>query len=127
VLVVDSGDLFFEKEIPEAVRNSAKLKARLISQIYGRIGCDAVNVGEQDLVLGVDFLRELENTSSLPFTSANLTDAKDRPLFKPYILKKIAGKTIGIFGVIGDTSEIASNVKKTTGGAAVVQDSVKAA
>jgi hypothetical protein len=86
-----------------------------------------VNVGERDLVLGVDFLKELENNSNLPFVSANLTDAKNKPLFRPYIVKKIDGKTIGIFGLIGDTAEIESNVKKITRGTVVVQDPIKSA
>ena len=127
VLIVDSGDLFFEKEEIPVVRRSARLKAHLIGQIYGRIGSDAMNVGERDLVLGVDFLKELEKTLNLPFVSANLTDAKNRPLFKPYIVKKINGKTIGVFGLIGNTAEMASNVKKMTRGAVVVQDSIKSA
>jgi len=127
VLVLDSGDLFFEKEIPETLRASAKLKAEAVARIYRTIGCDAVNVGERDLLLGVTALKELEKKFGTPFISANLTDTKNTPLFKQYVIKQIAGKTIGIFGLTGDTEEMTSIIGKITQGSVVVQDSIKAA
>ena len=128
MLIVDSGDLFIEKEdIPESFRAWTELKADLIGRIYTRTGIDALNVSETDLVLGIDFLKRMEKILDLPFVSANLTDERNNPLFKPYIIKKVSGKSVGIFGVVGDTGEIVSKVKKITRGAVGVQDAIKSA
>jgi 2',3'-cyclic-nucleotide 2'-phosphodiesterase (5'-nucleotidase family) len=68
LVVVDSGDLFNEdEELPESVQQSAKLKADVIAEIYKKIGIDAVNIGELDLVLGIGFLKELEKKHDFPF------------------------------------------------------------
>jgi hypothetical protein len=125
---VDSGDLLNEdEEITESVEQSARLKAEAIAQIYNKIGVDAVNIGELDLVLGINYLKELAKKQNFPFVSANLVDAKNVPIFKRYVIKKVNGKNIGIFGVIGDTSEMATKVSEITKGAASVQDPLKAA
>lgn len=128
VVIVDSGDLLNENEdLSEKVRESAKLKAELIAQIYNTVGIDAVGVGELDLVLGIDFLKELQEKYNFPFISANLVDEKGVPFFKPYIIKKINGKSVGIFGLIGSDSEMASKIDNLTGGRAKVQNSLKTA
>ncbi len=115
------------EKIPESVIESAKLKADVIATIYKRIGIDAVNVGELDLVLGVEFLKELEKKHDFPFISANLMDDTHAPIFKPYVIKKVNDKKVGIFGLMGDTSEMLSKVKKITDGAVSVQDPIQAA
>jgi hypothetical protein len=126
--IVDSGDLLNEdEEIPESVEKSVRLKAELITQIYTKIGIDAVNVGELDLVLGIDYLKELAKKQNFPFISANLVDANNAPIFKPYVIKKVNGKNVGIFGVMGDTSEMTEKVNQITKGAVSVQDPLKAA
>jgi 2',3'-cyclic-nucleotide 2'-phosphodiesterase (5'-nucleotidase family) len=116
-----------DEEIPKSVMESAKLKADLIARIYSRIGIDAVNVGELDLVLGVGFLKELEKRHDFPFISANLMDDRNTPIFKRYVIKKVNGKKVGIFGLMGDTSEMLSKVRKITDGAVTVQDPIQAA
>lgn len=128
MVIVDSGDLLNEdEEIPADVEKSAKLKAEVITQVLNKIGIDAVNVGELDLVLGVDFLKGLAKKENFPFVSANLVDAKGLPIFKRYVVKKVSGKNVGIFGVIGDTSEMATKVTELSKGAATVTDPLKAA
>ena len=128
LVVVDSGDLLNEdEEIPESVVQSAKLKADLIVRILKYIGIDAVNVGEMDLVLGVDYLKELVKKHDFPFVSANLVDDKGAPIFKRYVVKNVNGKNVGIFGVMGDTSEMVSKVQQITGETVSVQDPLKAA
>jgi hypothetical protein len=127
-VVVDSGDLLNEdEEIPESVQESTKLKADLIAQIYSQVGIDAVNVGELDLVLGVSFLKDIEKKRNFPFVSANLVDNKGVPAFKRYIIKKVNDKNVGIFGVIGDTSDMSAKVNQFTNGALSVQDPLQAA
>ncbi|MDR1726454.1 MAG: hypothetical protein LBT74_00750 [Acidobacteriota bacterium] len=127
-MIVDSGDLFNEdEEIPESVEKSAKLKAELFVDIYKAIGIDAVNVGELDLVLGIDYLKELSAKHDFPLVSANLVGADGKPIFKPYVIAKAGGKNIGIMGLMGDTSGLPAKVGEITGGAATVTDAVKAA
>jgi hypothetical protein len=127
-VIVDSGDVLNEdEELPESIEQSTKLKAEVIAQILTKIGMDAVNVGELDLVLGIDFLKGLAKKQSFPFVSANLVDKKGVPIFKRYVVKNVNGKNVGIFGVIGDTSEMAAKVSEITKGAASVQDPLKAA
>lgn len=116
-----------DEELPESVEKSAKLKAETIAQIETKIGIDAVNVGELDLVLGVDFLKGLAKKQSFPLVSANLVDKKGLPLFKRYVIKNVNGKNVGIFGVMGDTSEMTAKVSELTKGAVTVREAQKAA
>jgi 2',3'-cyclic-nucleotide 2'-phosphodiesterase (5'-nucleotidase family) len=128
LVVVDSGDLLNEdEEIPESVQQSARMKADVIAGIYKYVGIDAVNVGELDLVLGIDYLKEIEKKQNFPFVSANLVDDKEVPIFKRYIIKKAGDKNVGIFGIIGDTSEMAAKVSEITKDAVFIQDPLPAA
>ena len=47
--------------------------------------------------------------------------------FKRYIIKKVNDKNVGIFGVIGDTSEMVSKVSEITKDAVSIQDPLQAA
>jgi hypothetical protein len=128
LVIVDSGDLLNEdEEIPESVMKSAKLKAEAITEIYTKIGIDAVNIGELDLALGIDYLKELAKKQNFPFISANLVDSNNALIFKPYIVKEVNGKKVGVFGVIGDTSDMVEKVKQITKGAASVKDPLETA
>ncbi len=79
------------------------LRVDLLVQSYNDIGYDAVNVGEKDLMMGVKFLSDMSQKAKFPFISANLVDKKNqKPIFKPYVIKEIAGLKIGIFGLLDD-------------------------
>jgi 2',3'-cyclic-nucleotide 2'-phosphodiesterase (5'-nucleotidase family) len=128
LVIVDSGDLFNEDEvIPENVLEGSKLKADVMAQIFKKIGIDAANVGELDLALGVKYLKEIEKKYDFPFVSANLVDDKEAPIFKRYIIKKVNDKNIGVFGVMGDTSEMASKVSEITQDSVFIRDPLQAA
>jgi hypothetical protein len=67
------------------------------------MGYDAVNVGEQDLMIGFKFLSDLTQKAKFPFLSANLIDKKSQKgVFKPYVIKEISGVRIGIIGLMDD-------------------------
>lgn len=106
---------------------AARLKADAMVQIFSHIGVDAVNVGEKDLALGVPYLKELEEKYNFPFISANLTDENDTPIFRRYIIKNIDGKNVGIFGLMGDTSEMIHEVQNASAGTVKVLDILEAA
>lgn len=116
-----------DEEIAESVLPASKLKAELLVQIYKAIGIDAVNVGELDLALGVNYLKELEKKTDFPFVSANLVNANNEPIFKRYVISKAGGKTVGIFGIMGDTSDMAAKVSEISKGTVSVTDALQAA
>jgi len=67
------------------------------------MGYDVANVGEKDLMMGLKFLSGLSQKAKFPFISANLVDKKTyKEVFKPYVIKEIAGLRIGIFGLLND-------------------------
>ncbi|MFH0812044.1 MAG: hypothetical protein V2A69_04290 [Pseudomonadota bacterium] len=62
---------------------------------------DALNVGEFDLSLGVDFLLHLRDQAKFTFISSNLFDKeKNQLLFNPYLIKTYKKWKVGIFGVL---------------------------
>jgi len=67
------------------------------------MGYDGVNVGERDLMMGLQFLSDVTPKATFPFISANLVDKKgQKAIFKPYVIKEVAGLRIGIFGLLDD-------------------------
>ncbi len=75
----------------------------LLIQSYNQMGYDVVNVGEKDLMMGFRFLSDLSQKAKWPFISSNLVEKKTRKeVFKPYVIKEIAGLKIGIFGLLDD-------------------------
>ena len=67
---------------------------------YEKIGCDAINVGNYELVAGLQFLKKMDNACNIPFISSNLRDAATGELlFKPYVIIERNGLKLGIVGV----------------------------
>lgn len=70
-------------------------------KIYETIGYDGLNVGDNDLILGVEYLRALQKHSKVPFLSANIKEKKTgNPIFTPYLIKEINGSKVGIIGFL---------------------------
>lgn len=84
-LVVDAGDLFEGTESPE--------RARRLAGAVVASGLDAFTPGERDLALGVAALQRL------PVMSSNLTDRHGARLFPGPRIFRVAGVTVGVFGV----------------------------
>ena len=76
------------------------LTADTIMRSYGKIGYDAVAVSASDLSAGHQFF-EKSAEIDFPWISANIFDISGNLLFKPSLLKKIGGITIGIIGITG--------------------------
>jgi ribosomal protein L40E len=67
------------------------------------MGYDVANIGEKDLMMGLKFLSDVSQKVKFPFISANLMDKKSqKTVFKPHVIKEIAGLRIGIFGLLDD-------------------------
>ncbi len=104
ILLLDTGNLLFRKPPQtESKRRDALLRVDLIIRSYNEMGYDAVNVGEKDLMMGLRFLSEVSPKAKFSFISTNLVDKKTgKSVFKPYVIKEIAGLRIGILGVLDD-------------------------
>ena len=104
VVLLDTGNLLFRKPPQtETKRRDALLRVDLLIQSYNDMGYDAVNVGEKDLMMGFRFLSDVTQKAKFPIVSANLVDKKTgKAIFKPYVIKQIAGLKIGVFGLLDD-------------------------
>jgi len=114
ILLFDTGNVLFRKPLQtENKKRDALLRVDLLIQSYNEMGYDVVNVGEKDLMMGVKFLLDLTGTAKFPFISTNLLDKKTRKgIFKPYVIKEMAGLKIGIIGLIDDQYESALQEKE---------------
>ena len=115
-VILDAGDLFFSTpELNDSNRVSEQFRANAILKGYGKIGCDAINVGHYELSAGLEFLLESARKSTIPFISANLRDADTyKLLFEPYLLIQRQGLTIGVVGL--------TNLVPDTTSAVVMED-----
>jgi len=128
VLVVDSGDLFFNFQNYSDSEKASK-KAQMIGRAYRHMGAAAVNVGCLDLLQGVDFLRQ-EYSQGLPLVSANLLNPSTKaPIFPPYIIKEVGGVRIAFFGLLPPESgpEISPAIQRANEGKILIADPVEAA
>jgi hypothetical protein len=67
------------------------------------MGYDVVNVGEKDLMMGAQFLSEVGSKAKFSFVSTNLVNKRTgKCVFKPYVIKEIAGLRVGILGLLDD-------------------------
>jgi len=83
-------------------------------EAYQNIGYDAINIGNYELLSGLEFLKSVDEKCSIPFLSANLKDAKTGELlFEPYIIIKRNGLSIGVIGVTNMKPDTLKSVEAT--------------
>jgi 2',3'-cyclic-nucleotide 2'-phosphodiesterase (5'-nucleotidase family) len=101
-LMIDAGDTFaIGPTSNEKEKEKARKRAEFILKIYEKMGYDAINIGDTDLILGVDYLNALSKKSKVPFLSANFREKKrGQPVFEPYRIKQVNGLKIGIIGLL---------------------------
>jgi 2',3'-cyclic-nucleotide 2'-phosphodiesterase (5'-nucleotidase family) len=108
ILVLDAGDLLFEKSlnpIPENEVNGITQKTHLIIESFNRMGYDALGIGDDDLTFGKEFLIELSKKANFSFLSSNLINEESgKPFFQLYLIKEINHLRIGIFSLISPDS-----------------------
>lgn len=96
VMVLDCGGMFNTQKKP------AELRAATIAKAMGMMKYDSVNLSDEDLGFGIDFLRKLAVDNRLPMVSANIKiyDPADQKSFvKPFIIKEFKGFKVGITGL----------------------------
>ena len=103
VLILDSGDFLFKRYLNPVPDNELKVigeKAHLVIESFNLMGYDAVGIGEDDLILGKEFLLETSKKANFLLISSNLFDeASGKPLFQSSFIKETHGLRIGIFGL----------------------------
>jgi len=110
LIILDGGDAFAtELKRDEEKTEKIRKRAALILKIYETIGYDGLNIGDNDLILGVDYLRTLQKHSKIPFLSANIRDKKTgMAIFTPYLIKEMDGTRAGVIGLL--TPDIAPHI-----------------
>ena len=96
----------------------SELKAEIGFTALKAMGYAAFNVGEKDLLLGVERLKSLEEMSGIPFLSANLFQVEDsrsktggeKPVFQPFVLHTIECQDrrirVAIVGILSGQFEV---------------------
>jgi 2',3'-cyclic-nucleotide 2'-phosphodiesterase (5'-nucleotidase family) len=100
VLLVDDGGFFPEED-------NRREAAPFLMGAMKTLGTDAVNIGDRDLRFGRAYLEQYAQRAGLPVVSANLLDKQTKkPVFTPYMIKRVGGVTVGIFGLISDKGDL---------------------
>lgn len=112
LLVLDAGDAlvlgYFDRT---SEKEKARKRAEFVLDIYEKMGYGVLNIGDTDIGLGVEYLRNLQKRVKIPFLSANLKDRRTgKPVFNPYLIKDVGGAKIGIIGLV--TANIPSYLQK---------------
>lgn len=89
VLLLDGGDNVSGGKLQDS------LKAEYYYEGLRRLGYHACALGELDLALGQDYIRDLAARKELPLLCANLHDAETGDLFaKPYLIERLGGRKV---------------------------------
>jgi len=100
VALVDAGGFFPEED-------GQQDRVAFMVDAMNLLNTDAVGVGARDLRYGASFLGAQVKRSRLPVVCANLVDARSgRPLFDPYVIKKVGNAKVGFFGLIGAKADL---------------------
>lgn len=110
---MDAGDLFFRSQNAPASDVKKRVEtARTMIDGYNAIGYQAYNVSSKDFAAGINFIKELQQIAKFPFISANILDSLTRrPIFKPYIIKKVSKKRFGIIGITSKPAKIIPGIE----------------
>jgi 2',3'-cyclic-nucleotide 2'-phosphodiesterase (5'-nucleotidase family) len=120
LLLVDAGGIIAENPKENKLRADVSLKGMKL------IGYDAINLGAPDFSLGLEYLKGMASEFSIPFVSSNLiSENKNEPWFKNYIIREFGGIKVGILGLISPKSfDALPNRAEITGLRAVSPESV---
>ena len=100
-MVLSYGNTLFKKtRFRDGEKDYRRLVSDLILKTYNVIGFDAINIGEYDLSLGVNYLKRWQKRMSLPFISANLKNKKGQSVFRPFRIMEIDGFRVGVLGLM---------------------------
>lgn len=94
-LYVDAGDFLSPKGFPP--------KDRFILRAYTMINYDAICIGDQEFVNGVEYFSKEIRPRRMRFISSTLTESSSkRLLLPPYVIRYVAGLRIAFIGVVSN-------------------------
>lgn len=106
ILLLDAGDTLFGQSGP-----SLSTEGKVIVEAMNLLGYDAMALGDRDLRLGLEALRQRMSEANFPILSANvLLSESGELLTKPYVVVSARGHKVAIVGLTGGTSPIADVV-----------------
>lgn len=110
VFNVDAGDLLFKstslEHHPEEMQSKAREHAEAVVAGLGAHAPDVVNIGELDLVFGLDTYRDYVAKASFPVISANLyTKNGERPFEGHHVVSR-GGKKVAFVGLLKPKSRV---------------------
>jgi len=84
--------------LTEAQLEQRRLKADLIAESYALVGLDVIALGDQDWILGTDWLQDMVKRHELPVVAANLQCQGSKP-YPGHKVVEVDGRRLGIIGV----------------------------
>jgi hypothetical protein len=101
-IVLDGGGTFAGGLEDQYTMGDELDKERTLLNLRGmvKMGYDAICVGEDEFIFGINFLNTIRADTHIPFLSCNIFYKDTGKLFtEPYIIKKIGKFSVGIIGV----------------------------
>lgn len=96
--MLDNGD------INKGYGRQPELKYETAMKAMAAMKYAAANVGEQDLLLSLDYLRYVADFTGVPVISANIVNPAGAPIFQQYVLRTVTVSsrtiTLGVVGII---------------------------
>ena len=100
VLLVDSGDTIQGSPLESfhSRKNNDPIDPMML--VMSSLNYDAMAVGNHEYNFGLKVLEKARSEAKFPWLSANTYDkATNKPHYKPYIIKEVAGVRVGILGL----------------------------
>jgi 2',3'-cyclic-nucleotide 2'-phosphodiesterase (5'-nucleotidase family) len=94
LLLVDAGDVY------SGITDSDKINGETILLSMEMMGYSIVNIGDNDVSLGLEYLQDIIKSSGLDFVSANLFKKSGEFLCQPFVIKNIDGIKLGFTGLV---------------------------
>ena len=86
-------------------------KASLIVDAFNEMSTTAINIGDDDFILGLEYLLSLRDRAKFPFISSNIYSAEyDKPIFEEYVIWSNNGFKVGIIGIAWDSGNYPESV-----------------
>ncbi len=90
-------------QAPTERPGEAEARAGVLLQAMAHMGYAGLNVGINDLAMGLEPLRKIARANKIPLVSANLYDKAGKPAFQRLLLEDAGVLKIGVFGLMTRT------------------------
>lgn len=119
VLLLDAGDTIGDSMEARVTRGSVVVEA------MNAIGFDAMTIGNHEPDFTVDVLAQRRDEARFSFLAANLRKDDGSYLVRPYVLRQLAGVTVGIIGLAYPNTALTTASKNVKG--VVFSDAIRVA